>query len=101
MANHPNRNKKSGDHVACPFVHADGRKCSGHLYRAKAYGPRGPDGLVEWGHVKKYRLWCSEEDDHAGVISDLNSKERMEFYPDTLPPGLEEALWRSNLLDRR
>jgi hypothetical protein len=101
VANHPNRNKKPGDHIVCPFVYADGRKCPGHLYRARAYGPRGPDGFVERSLVKKYRLWCSEKGDHAGAVSDFASKERMEFYPDRLPRGVEEALWRSNLLDQR
>jgi hypothetical protein len=93
-------NEKPSDYIACPFVYADGRKCSGHLYRARAYGPRGSDGLVERHRVRKYRLWCSEKDDHAGAVSDFVSKERMEFYPNELPPGVEEALWREGILDR-
>jgi len=53
--------------LLCPFVYASGRKCSGHVNRAKAYGPRDREGGLRV--VKKYRLWCSEKDDHAGVVS--------------------------------
>jgi hypothetical protein len=82
------------DKIACPFVYADGRKCTGYIYRAKAYGPHsGTD--IERHDVRKYRLWCSKKDDHAGAISGHAAKERMEFYPDELPPGVEEALWQS------
>jgi hypothetical protein len=48
--------------------------------------------------VHKYRLWCSEKDDHAGVLSTPVAKARMEFYPDELDPGVEDQLWTGDLL---
>jgi hypothetical protein len=86
------------DKIACPFVYSDGRKCTGHVYRARAYGRRsGAD--IERQDVRKYRLWCSEKDDHAGAVSGFIEKRRMEFYLDQLPPGVEEALWQSDILE--
>ena len=35
-------------------------------------------------NVHKYRLWCSENDDHAGAVSSFEGKQRMEFYPITI-----------------
>jgi hypothetical protein len=70
--------------IACPFVYADGKHCTGTIYRAIAYGRR-PDGTV-----KKWRLHCSEKGDHAGAAHDFVGKERMEFYPDRLPVREQE-----------
>ncbi len=85
--------------IPCPFVYADGHRCTGVVRQARAYGP------TKWGahyvareDVRKYRLWCSEKDDHAGAVSGYASKDRMEFYPDKLPLGLEDEIWAGNLL---
>ena len=32
--------------VDCPFVYANGRRCAGHIYRARAYGRHN-----RWGEV--------------------------------------------------
>ena len=77
--------------IPCPFVYASGRKCTGSINRARAYG-NGPN-------VRKYRLWCSDHDDHCGAVSSFETKGRMEFYPDQLPPGMERKLCDLNLLD--
>ncbi len=84
--------------IACPFVYANGRKCCGKVYRARAYGPGDQRRVIPRENVRKYRLWCSEKDDHAGIRSSIEGKLRMEFYPDELPTGLEDALWDSDLL---
>jgi hypothetical protein len=84
--------------IDCPFVYANGRRCTGHIRRAKAYGSRGHDGRLR---VKKYRLWCSEKDDHAGVVSGFEGKQRMEFYPNQLPEGVEDLLWASGMIETR
>ncbi len=81
-------------------MYADGRQCSGHIYRAKAYGPKRRNWFIDRHDVRKYRLWCSEKDDHAGWVSCRETKDRMEFYPDQLPAGLEEELWAGNLLEK-
>ena len=84
--------------IPCPFVYANGRHCTGVVRRARAYGPTGRDGVVRREKVRKYRLWCSEKDDHAGVLSSPDAKPRMEFYPDQLEPGVEDRLWADGLL---
>ncbi len=76
------------DLIPCPFVYANGRKCCGVVRQARAYGPTRGKHYVNRADVRKYRLWCSDKDDHAGAVSDHTSKERMEFYPDELPPGV-------------
>ncbi len=83
-------NASEETHIPCPFVYSTGRKCTGTIYRARAYG----DGR----NVRKYRLWCSERDDHAGAVSSFEGKDRMEFYPDQLPQGMEEKLRDLDLL---
>ena len=77
--------------IPCPFVYASGKKCTGMIMQARGYGPP--------GKIKKYRLWCSEGYDHAGAVSSWQAKERMEFYPDQLPAGVEQKLWDLNLID--
>jgi hypothetical protein len=84
--------------IPCPFVYANGRKCTGFVRRARAYGPTRGNRYVERDYVRKYRLWCTEKDNHAGILSNPASKGRMEFYPDELPPGVEDRLWADDLL---
>lgn len=79
--------------IPCPFVYADGRACAGTIFRAVAYGPRNKLDIVERHRVRKYRLHCSEKGDHAGAVPSWEGKQRMEFYPDQLPGGLENLLW--------
>ncbi len=87
--------------IPCPFVYADGHKCSGFVRQARAYGPTRGRYHVDRAHVRKYRLWCSEKDDHAGAVSSLDAKRRMEFFPDQLAPGVEDRLWGYDLLRAR
>jgi hypothetical protein len=84
--------------IPCPFVYAAGRRCSGKIYRASAYGPARGGHYVDRAEVRKYQLWCSDKDDHAGITSDSALKERMEFYPADLPPGIEDTLWAGSIL---
>lgn len=69
--------------MQCPFVYANGRRCSGEIWQARGYG-KGRYGVVEKHNIRKIRLWCSEKGDHAGAISSLEGKNRMGFYPDEL-----------------
>jgi hypothetical protein len=69
--------------MQCPFVYADGRQCDGQVRRVRAYGKH-QFGRVERHNIRKFRLWCSHKDDHAGAVSSSFAKERMEFYPDDL-----------------
>jgi len=82
----------------CPFVYANGRRCTGTVYKARAYGAKRRDGEVE--SFRKVRVWCTEKDDHAGAGKDFQAKERMEFYPDKLPDELNAYLRAQGEFDR-
>jgi hypothetical protein len=69
--------------MKCPVVYANGHHCSGEIWQARAYGTN-RDGMVAELNIRKIRLWCSENGDHAGVVPTSEGKERMEFYPDAL-----------------
>jgi hypothetical protein len=76
----------------CPFVYANGRRCTGKITRARAYGRHDRGGCVEEHNIRKIRLWCSLKGDHVGAVSSFVGKERMEFYPDELDKlGLYDA----------
>jgi hypothetical protein len=87
--------------IPCPFVYANGKRCPGHVRRAKAFGPKRKfRGELPREYVHKYRLWCTEKDDHAGILtSSLEAKERMEFYPDDLPVETLDALWGRGMVE--
>ena len=84
--------------IPCPFVYSNGRACCGVVREARAYGPSSGNNRVERSRVRKYRLWCSEKHDHAGAVSGIEAKMRMEFYPDELPAGVEDRLWSKGLV---
>ncbi len=64
--------------IPCPFVYANGNRCHGHVRRAKAFGPVRKFGRrLPREYVRKYRLWFTEEDDHCGILSSMEGKERM------------------------
>jgi hypothetical protein len=58
----------------CPFVYANGRKCTGHITHVEAYKADvswRPDGEGNWrpsiGEPRShYHLFCSEKGNHAG-----------------------------------
>jgi hypothetical protein len=87
------------DSIPCPFVYADGHGCLGVVYRARAYGPTRGGTHPRRKDVRKYRLWCSKCDDHAGAVPSVGAKLRMEFFPDRLGAGVEDRLWQGNLLN--
>ena len=84
--------------IPCPFTYANGRCCSGVITRAKGYGPKRGGHFPAREDVRKYRLWCSEKDDHAGTVSSFEAKQRMEFYPDQLAPDVVDRLWTDGLI---
>jgi hypothetical protein len=86
--------------IRCPFVYANGKRCTGHVRRAKAFGPtRKFRGRLPRDRVRKYRIWCTERDDHAGVVPSFEGKQRMEFYPDELPTEMLDALWGRDMVE--
>ncbi len=84
--------------IPYPFVYANGRQCTGVVRRARAYGTTDRHGRVKRSKVRKYRLWCTEKDDHAGIRSTPTAKERMEFYPDHLGDEIVDQFWNGDLL---
>jgi hypothetical protein len=88
----------SNDVVRCPFVYSNGKRCTGVIRQARAYGPLRGNHYVDRDDVRAYRLWCSDKDDHAGAVSSSAGKVRMEFYPNELEPGVEDLIWRGDLL---
>jgi hypothetical protein len=85
--------------IPCPFVYANGRHCSGVVYKARAHGPTRADNYVDRADLRKYRLWCSDKDDHTGAVSDSVTKDRMEFYPNDLPTNVGDLLWSGTDLE--
>jgi len=78
--------------LPCPFVYANGKRCKGHVRRVRAYGRAGRNGLIRPEKVRKYRFWCTEKDDHAGMPGGgYEGKIRMEFYPDQVPTEYLDA----------
>jgi hypothetical protein len=81
--------------IACPFIYASGRKCSGHITHVVAYKcdvtwSPGADG--KWrpsvGEVRShYHLFCSEKGNHAGSLRPDSAQ--MKRYLVELPDGLE------------
>ena len=77
------------ERIPCPFIYASGKRCTGCVSDWRLYGHRKGDPLF---FAKKVRLWCSEKDDHAGAVPSWEGKERMEFYPNRLPPDVYAAI---------
>ena len=91
----------AGDHpgkpdTGCPFVYANGKRCPGEIHRIKAYGVHGRGRHRE---VRKYRVWCSLKGNHAGILSNFDAKQRMEFYPDQLPADLLDWAWETGFVE--
>jgi len=83
----------------CPFVYANGKKCGGFVFKWRVYGKTQRNGRVRPEHVRKIRLWCTEKNDHAGILHTFEAKTRMEFYPDQLPDHLYEAIMEEEWSD--
>jgi hypothetical protein len=81
--------------VACPFVYANGRKCSGRIVRVEAYKADvswAPDEDGKWRPSvsdprSHYHLFCSEKGNHAGCRGEDHP--RMKCYLSQLPKDLE------------
>ena len=89
----------SDDLSKCFFTYASGCRCKGTIFRARAYDRSRRWSYPEREDVRKYRLWRSLKGDHAGAVSSIEGKGRMEFYPDQLPEALLDILWQNELLE--
>lgn len=84
--------------IPCPFVYANGKKCTGHVVRVAAYKAdiswNFDRETGTWGfHVGEprshYHLFCSEKENHAGVRGDDS---RMKYYYQHLPEQLRSVV---------
>jgi hypothetical protein len=88
---------KAMEKIPCPFVYANGKKCSGHVERVEAYKAdltwaSGADGrwALRTGQPRShYHLFCSEKGNHSGSFSSDDG--RMKFFWDQLPEALRNA----------
>ena len=83
--------------VPCPFVYANGKRCTGRIVRVEAY-----KADIEWSEDDKgqwcfdwrpgshYHLFCSEHGNHAGWKRQDDS--RMKLFFDELPDGLRALI---------
>jgi len=81
--------------IACPFVYANGQRCSGRITRVEAYKcdvTWSPRAEGRWqpsvAEVRShYHLFCSEKGNHAGSVGSDNAQ--MKCYLNQLPDGLK------------
>ncbi|MGD2145433.1 MAG: hypothetical protein PVH41_01925 [Anaerolineae bacterium] len=83
--------------IPCPFVYADGKRCTGEIKRIEVYKAditwsRRPDGAweLEWDPRSHYHLFCSEKGTHSGWAKRDDS--RMKFYLSELPAAVRAVL---------
>jgi len=85
--------------IPCPFVYANGKRCTGHVVRVEAYKADitwAPDKVTgEWkmetGQPRShYHLFCSEKENHAGYRGPDSGK--MKFYWEHLPEELRNVI---------
>jgi hypothetical protein len=82
--------------IPCPFVYANGKKCTEHVARIEAYKadimwPPNEDGTWKCsiGEPRShYHVFCSEKNNHAGY----GREDALKFYYSDLPKELQAAL---------
>jgi hypothetical protein len=83
--------------IACPFVYANGRPCTGHVVRIEAYKADltwSADAEGTWSFDFRlrshYHVFCSDKGNHAGFRrQDPNA---LKFWFDTLPLSIQRLL---------
>jgi hypothetical protein len=86
------------DKIPCPFVYANGKRCTGHVVRVEAYKADieyAPGANDRWrvaiGEPRShYHVFCSEKGNHAGYARSDDS--RLKFYFQDLPEALRKAI---------
>jgi hypothetical protein len=83
--------------IRCPFVYADGKRCTGEIKRIEVYKADitwelQPDGAWEfaWYPRSHYHLFCSEKGSHSGWAK--RDDPRMKFYFSGLPKEVRAVL---------
>lgn len=89
---------KKADVIPCPFVYANGKRCTGHVTHVEAYKADiswslQPDGTWKFGWNEPrshFHLFCSEKGNHAGY--GRPDAGQMKLYWDQLPEGLGQHI---------
>ena len=84
--------------IPCPFVYANGKRCTGHIVRVEAYKADLSWGLGDdgrWSFSSRpprshYHLFCSEKGNHAGMNRADDS--RLKFYYNELPDEVRAVI---------
>jgi len=84
--------------IPCPFVYANGKRCTGQIERVEAYKAdiswhRRGDGTwrYDWGQPRShYHVFCSLKGNHAGYAR--QDSDQMKLYADKLDPALWKAM---------
>ena len=86
-----------GRRIACPFVYANGRGCTGHVVRVEAYKAdlawsAEADGSWSFDFRARshFHVFCSEKGNHAGFRR--QDPDDLKFWFDTLPEALRRIL---------
>ena len=82
--------------IPCPFVYADGRKCTGHITHVEAYKVDvswRPDREGKWqlsiGEPRShYHVFCSEKGNHAGTMRADDPRLKY-YYGDLIKLGIK------------
>jgi hypothetical protein len=83
--------------IPCPFVYANGKRCTGHVTRVEAYKADlewalQPDSTWKFGCAPRshFHLFCSEKGNHAGYARPDN--DQMKLYFNQLPEQLRHYI---------
>lgn len=87
--------------IQCPFIYANGRRCTGSVNRIEAYKAdvlwelKGDRWEFGWDPRSHYHLFCSEKGNHAGYAR--SDSDKMKFYFDQLPEEVLAILERTGV----
>ncbi len=82
----------------CPFVYANGKRCTGEVIRIRAYGSW-DSGSGKLQYVKSYYVMCTPPSDRGCMCSRGAANDPMEFYPGQVPGDLLEWAERKGIVE--
>lgn len=86
--------------IACPFVYANGRACTGHVVRVEVYkadlawiAEAEGSWSFDFRPRSHYHVFCSEKGNHAGFRR--QDPTSLKFWFDTLPAPIQGLVERT------
>lgn len=90
------------DDIPCPFIYANGKRCTGRIIRIEAYKAeiiwdRTESGKWAFGFAPRshFHLFCSEKNNHAGSLRPDNPQ--MKYHWRQLPDEIRQILSATNV----